>query len=90
MTSEPEVSVVIPTYNRSALLRDAVDSVLVQDTQRSTIGGEINYKLAQIVRAEPDAGLFRVPPDYTRQELPVRYGSQLTSKPLSPAVRIKP
>jgi|KBSSwiStaDraftv2_1062776.scaffolds.fasta_scaffold01187_16 hypothetical protein len=64
--------------------------VLVQDTQRSTIGGEINYKLAQIVRAEPDAGLFRVPPDYTRQELPVRYGSQLTSKPLSPAVRIKP
>jgi len=33
MTSEPEVSVVIPTYNRSALLRDAVDSVLVQDTQ---------------------------------------------------------
>jgi glycosyltransferase involved in cell wall biosynthesis len=28
-----EVSVVIPTYNRSALLRNAVDSVLAQDTQ---------------------------------------------------------
>jgi len=28
-----EVSVVIPTYNRSALLRDAVESVLAQDTQ---------------------------------------------------------
>jgi len=26
--------------------------------------GEINYKLAQIVRAEPDAGLIRVPFDW--------------------------
>ena len=33
MASEVEVSVVIPTYNRSALLRDAVGSVLAQDTQ---------------------------------------------------------
>ncbi|HZN07387.1 MAG TPA: glycosyltransferase family A protein, partial [Pyrinomonadaceae bacterium] len=33
MGSAPEVSVVIPTYNRSALLRNAVDSVLAQDTQ---------------------------------------------------------
>lgn len=32
MGSAPEVSVVIPTYNRSALLRNAVDSVLAQDT----------------------------------------------------------
>lgn len=33
MSSEPEVSVVIPTYNRSALLRSTVNSVLNQDTQ---------------------------------------------------------
>lgn len=33
MSSEPEVSVIIPTYNRAALLRDAVTSVLGQDTQ---------------------------------------------------------
>ena len=31
MSIEPEVSVVIPTYNRSALLRNAVSSVLRQD-----------------------------------------------------------
>src|SRR5687767_8096507 len=33
MISEPEVSVVIPTYNRSALLLDAVSSVLGQNSQ---------------------------------------------------------
>lgn len=33
MTSELEVSVIIPTYNRSALLRDAVTSVLGQDSR---------------------------------------------------------
>jgi glycosyltransferase involved in cell wall biosynthesis len=33
MTTAPEVSVVIPTYNRSALLRSTVNSVLSQDTQ---------------------------------------------------------
>jgi glucosyl-dolichyl phosphate glucuronosyltransferase len=33
MASNVDVSVVIPTYNRSALLRDAVGSVLAQDTQ---------------------------------------------------------
>ncbi|HEX2271459.1 MAG TPA: glycosyltransferase family 2 protein [Pyrinomonadaceae bacterium] len=32
MSSEPEVSVIIPTYNRSALLRDAVMSVLGQES----------------------------------------------------------
>jgi glucosyl-dolichyl phosphate glucuronosyltransferase len=32
LMSEPEVSVIIPTYNRSSLLRDAVDSVLGQES----------------------------------------------------------
>ena len=35
MARAVEVSVVIPTYNRSALLRDAVGSVLAQDAQTS-------------------------------------------------------
>lgn len=35
MANEPEVSVVIPTYNRSALLRNTVASVLGQDSQIS-------------------------------------------------------
>jgi glycosyltransferase involved in cell wall biosynthesis len=33
MSDKPEVSIIIPTYNRSALLRDAVSSVLRQDTE---------------------------------------------------------
>ncbi len=33
MSNAPEVSVIIPTYNRAALLRDAVRSVLDQETQ---------------------------------------------------------
>lgn len=32
MSSAPEISVIIPTYNRSALLREAVNSVLKQDS----------------------------------------------------------
>ncbi len=35
MSSEPEVSVVIPTYNRSALLSNAIDSVLRQHSRRT-------------------------------------------------------
>src|SRR5215207_2991126 len=33
MSDKPEVSIIIPTYNRSALLRDAVSSVLRQDSE---------------------------------------------------------
>jgi hypothetical protein len=40
--------------------------VMVLTTRRSTIGGESSYQLEQILRAEPDPALFRVPPDYAR------------------------
>lgn len=42
--------------------------VVILTTHRSTIGSETIYHLEQIVRAEPDAALFRIPPDYTRRE----------------------
>jgi hypothetical protein len=41
--------------------------VVIQATHRSTIGSETTYQLEQIVRAEPDAALFSLPPDYTRR-----------------------
>jgi hypothetical protein len=65
--------------------------VVAQNTQRSTIGGEINYRLEQVVRAEPDASLFRVPPDYARQKLPVRkYATQSSVRSPSRAVPKEP
>lgn len=42
--------------------------VVILTTHRSSIGSEIIYHLEQIVRAEPDAALFRVPPDYALRE----------------------
>ena len=42
--------------------------VVVLATHRSTIGSETTYQLEQVVRAEPDAALFGVPPDYTQRE----------------------
>jgi hypothetical protein len=50
--------------------------VALRDTQHTTIGGEINYRLEQIVQAEPDAALFKVPPEYTRNLETVRLQSQ--------------
>lgn len=49
--------------------------VVIQATHRSTIGSEITYQLEQIARAEPDAALFSVPPDYTRQPYTRREGT---------------
>jgi len=42
--------------------------VVILTTHRSSIGSETIYRLEQIVRAEPDAALFRVPPDYALRE----------------------
>ncbi len=39
--------------------------VIIQTTRRSSIGSEHINRLEQLVRAEPDAALFTVPPDYT-------------------------
>jgi hypothetical protein len=42
--------------------------VVILTTDRSAIGNETTYQLEQIARAEPDATLFVIPPDYTRRE----------------------
>jgi hypothetical protein len=39
--------------------------VIIQTFRRSSIGTEETNRLEQVVRAEPDATLFAVPPDYT-------------------------
>ena len=52
--------------------------VVILATHRSAIGSETTYQLEQIVRAEPDAALFGVPPDYTRRE-PTAMSAQSTA-----------
>jgi hypothetical protein len=39
--------------------------LIIQTTRWSSIGTEAIHRLEQVVRAEPDATLFTVPPDYT-------------------------
>jgi hypothetical protein len=41
--------------------------IAIEDTQHTTIGGEVNYRLQQITRSEPDPALFQVPPGYKRK-----------------------
>ena len=41
--------------------------VVVEATYRDPRTGETRYKLSDIHRAEPDARLFRVPDNYTKQ-----------------------
>jgi hypothetical protein len=42
--------------------------VMVLTTQKSSVGTETTTKLEQIVRTEPDASMFVVPPGYTVRE----------------------
>ena len=44
--------------------------VVVEATYRDPRTGETRYKLSDIHRDEPDAKLFRVPDNYTRQPAP--------------------
>ena len=46
--------------------------------------GESTYRLLSIVRAEPDASLFQVPPDYTVRETGIRSSASRSSR-ISPA-----
>ncbi|HEU4626473.1 MAG TPA: hypothetical protein VFS52_17005 [Steroidobacteraceae bacterium] len=43
--------------------------VVVASTVRDPMMGDTTYKLEQISRAEPDASLFTIPPDYTTTDL---------------------
>jgi hypothetical protein len=46
--------------------------VVVEATYRDPRTGETRYKLSDIHRTEPDAKLFRVPDNYTREPAPLR------------------
>lgn len=46
--------------------------VLVMTSHKDPRNGESSYRLANIVRGEPDGSLFQVPPDYTIKETGVR------------------
>jgi hypothetical protein len=44
--------------------------VVVASSHHDPMIGDTNYKLTQISRAEPDAALFKIPADFTRQDVP--------------------
>ena len=45
----PLISVIIPTYNREEMLRDALESLLCQET-----GGEFSYEIVVVDNASTD------------------------------------
>jgi hypothetical protein len=45
--------------------------IIVSKTGHTTTGGGSSYRLEHIVQSEPDPGLFAVPSDYTRRQVPV-------------------
>ena len=51
--------------------------VVVASSHHDPMIGDTNYKLTQISRAEPDASLFKIPADFTRQDIaPVNFKLQ--------------
>jgi hypothetical protein len=56
-------------------------------THRSSDGGGSTERLKHLVRAEPDAALFGVPPDYTRPGVPTLSSPR---GPISSPVHVEP
>lgn len=55
--------------------------VVVEATYRDPRTGETKYKLRDIKRQEPDAKLFRVPNDYSKEDTPPRHTPPERSSP---------
>ena len=64
----PLISVIVPTYNRSEMLRDALECLLCQET-----GGEFSYEIVVVDNASIDATKTVVEQAATRAPMPVRY-----------------
>lgn len=64
--------------------------VTLEDTQHSTIGGEVDYRLERIARSEPDARLFQVPPEYTRKLETPALRAELSRMPAAGARAAQP
>ena len=64
----PLISVVIPTYNRSDMLGDALQSLFCQET-----GGEFSYEIVVVDNASTDATEMVVQQAALESPVPVRY-----------------
>jgi hypothetical protein len=64
--------------------------VTLKDTQHSTIGGEVDYRLERITRSEPDASLFQVPPEYTRKLETPALRTELSKMPAADVRAVQP
>ncbi len=53
-------------------------SLIVARSGTSSIAGEFGMQVENIVHGEPDAGLFLIPSDYTRVEVPQRQRQRTT------------
>jgi hypothetical protein len=70
--NEQPITVTVEYWFSTAL------GVPLRDTQHTTIGGDIDYRLEQIVRAEPDGALFKVPSEYALKPETVRLESSIS------------
>lgn len=77
--SRPDITVVLCTYNRAEMLRDALNSLMRQDT-----GGQFNYEVAVVDDASTDATPKAVREAAARSPIPMRY-VQGSGKGMAPA-----